>query len=507
MTDLDFTTGVPETELKDGGMLAGRVGEERVLLVRRGGDVHAVGATCTHYGADLAEGAVVDGTIRCPWHHACFDLKTGGVLRAPALAPLPLWRVDRRDGRLYVTERVEPAEPSPPGGPQSVVIVGAGAAGTNAAETLRREGYGGRVVLISQEEDLPYDKPNLSKEFLAGTAQADWLPLHTPEHYAALRVELRLGVTVSAIDTKAKQVTTSNGERLPYGALVLATGASPRRLSVAGGEGIHTLRTRRDAERLVEAAAGARSVVVIGAGFISLEVAASLRQKGREVMVVSPEPVPLERVLGPALGERVRRIHEEHGVGFRLGRSPSAVEPGAVLLDDGSRVPADLVVAGIGVSPSVDLARAAGLAVENGVVVDVFLETSAPGVFACGDIASWPDERTSERLRVEHWVVAGRQGQTVARNILGRREPYRAVPFFWSAHYDVVIAYVAHARTWDSTEVIGSLEANDATVVYRSAGRVLAVATLGRDAVSLAAEAAMERGDAPGLEEILRGRG
>lgn len=507
MRDFDLTAGVPDSDLEDGGMLSGHVGEERVLLVRRGGEIHAVGAHCTHYSADLAEGAVVDGTIRCPLHHACFDLRTGAVLRAPALGPLPLWRVDRRDGRLFVTERAEPAARPAREGPESVVIVGAGAAGVNVAVTLRSEGYAGRVVLLSREAELPYDKPNLSKDFLAGTAPAEWLPLHPADHYARLGVELRLGVTVSAVDTAARKVTTSSGERLSWGALVLATGASPRRLTVPGAERVRYVRTREDAELLVAAAGTARSAAVIGSGFIGLEVAASLRQRGLGVVVVSPDTVPFERTLGPALGARIRRIHEEHGVAFRPGRSVEGIEAGSVLLDDGSRVAADLAVAGIGVSPSAELARAAGIAVENGVVVDAYLETSAPGVFACGDLASWPDERTSERLRVEHWVVAGRQGQTVARNILGRREKFRAVPFFWSAHWDVVIAFVGHARGWDSAEVEGSLERNDATVVYRRAGRVLAVATVGRDAVSLAAEAAMERGDAPGLEEIVRASG
>jgi NADPH-dependent 2,4-dienoyl-CoA reductase/sulfur reductase-like enzyme/nitrite reductase/ring-hydroxylating ferredoxin subunit len=506
MADPDLTTGIPDSELRDGEKLAGRVGDERVLLVRCGEEVHAVGATCPHYGADLAEGAVVDGTIRCPWHHACFDLRTGSVLRAPALVPLSLWRVDRRGGRLFVTRRLHPAPPPKTEGPDSVVIVGAGAAGVNVADTLRREGYDGRIVLISREAELPYDKPNLSKGFLAGAAPAEWLPLHPLEHDAALRIEPRLGVTVSAVDTAARLITTSSGERVSYGALVLATGASPRRLSIAGGEDVAYLRTRRDAERIVQAARAARNAAVIGSGFLGLEVAASLRQKGLDVVVVSPERIPLERPLGPALGARIRRIHEEHGVVFRLGRFAVAVETGDVLLDDGSRVAADLVVAGIGVSPCVELARAAGLAVEDGVVVDEYLETSEPRVFACGDIASWPDAWTGERLRVEHWVVAGRQGQTVARNILGRRERFRAVPFFWSAHFDVVIAHVGYGSGWDTGDVDGSLERNDATVVYRRAGRVWAVATVGRDAVSLAAEAAMERGDRAGLEEVLDGK-
>jgi NADPH-dependent 2,4-dienoyl-CoA reductase/sulfur reductase-like enzyme len=446
----------------------------------------------------------VNGTIRCPWHHACFDLKTGAVLRAPALAPLERWRVDRRGDRFFVAEPIGPVPPSSSAGPESVIIIGMGASGVNVAETLRHEGYAGRIVMISREADLPYDKPNLSKDFLAGAAPAEWLPLHPREYYEDQRIELRLGVTISSLDTTAKRITTSSGERLTFDALVLATGASARMLTVDGADRVSYLRTRRDGEALVAKAASARRAVVIGSSFIGLETAASLRQKGLEVVVTSPDRVPLERVLGPEVGSRIRSIHEEHGVVFRLGHSVAAVDARGVVLDDGERLDGDLIVAGIGVSPAIDLARAAGITTADGIVVNEYLETSAPDVFACGDVASWPDRRTGERLRVEHWVVAGRQGQTVARNILGKRERFGTVPFFWSAHFETVINYVGHATRWDAVEVHGSLQRNDATIVYRLTGRVQAVATIGRDRVSLAAEEAMERGDNDKLNEILQ---
>jgi NADPH-dependent 2,4-dienoyl-CoA reductase/sulfur reductase-like enzyme len=253
------------------------------------------------------------------------------------------------------------------------------------------------------------------------------------------------------------------------------------------------LRTRADAERIVAVAAAGSRAVVIGSSFIGLEVAASLRAREVEVVVVAPDAIPLARILGTEVGSRIRCIHEEHGVSFRLERGVATIETGAVLLDDGSRIAADLVVAGIGVTPSLELAHAAGITVANGVVVNEYLETSAPNVFACGDIASWPDGRSMTSLRVEHWVVATRQGQTVARNILGRRETFDAVPFFWSAHYDVTISYVGHAMAWDSIEIDGSLEENDASVSYRKGDTLLAMATIGRDRASLATEAAIER--------------
>ncbi len=492
MTDRDFANGIPVDELAQAGMIAGRLGEDEVLLVRAGDDVYAVGASCPHYHAPLVEGLVVGGTLRCPWHHACFDLATGAVLRAPALAGLPVWRVERRGDRYFIGEPCR-AGFSPPEGQgglkpalHRVVIIGTGAAGVNVAGTLRAEGYEGSIVMLDRDTDLPYDKPNLSKDYLAGNAPAEWLPLHPDTFYEDQRIDLRLGISVSSLDTAAKEVVASDGERLSYDALVLATGCSPRMLNLPGAERVHYLRTRRDAETLVARAASARRAMVIGSSFIGLEVAASLRQKGLEVVVTSPDGVPLERILGPEVGARVQAIHEQHGVVFRLGQTVTEIDADA-----------DLVVAGIGVTPNIDLARAAGIDVANGIVVNDYLETSAPGVYACGDVASPPAGR------VEHWVVAGRQGQTVARNILGKRERFTAVPFFWSAHYDVVIAYVGHAASWDAIDIHGSLDANDATIVYRGDGDVRAVVTIGRDAVSLAAEEALERGDRRRLEEIL----
>jgi apoptosis-inducing factor 3 len=233
-------------------------------------------------------------------------------------------------------------------------------------------------------------------------------------------------------------------------------------------------------------------VAIIGGSFIGLEVAASLRQRGLSVTVTSPDRIPLERVLGPEIGTRIRSIHEQHGVVFRLGRKVVGIDDHGITLDNSQRVDADLIVAGIGVSPAVELARQAGIATADGIVVNEYLQTSVPDVYACGDVASWPDFLSGERLRVEHWVVAGRQGQTVARNILGRKERFAAVPFFWSAHYDMVVAYVGHGAGWNSIEIDGSLDSNDAAVVYRRDGVVVAVATINRDTVSLAAEHQME---------------
>lgn len=360
---------------------------------------------------------------------------------------------------------------------------------------LRREGYDGAVTMISADESAPCDRPNLSKDFLAGTAPEDWIPLRPPDFYKDKRIDLVLGAKVSALDLSKKQVRLENGKTYGFEALLLATGAEPVRLKIEGAaEGqLNYLRTLADSRAIIAKAASARRAAVVGASFIGLEVAASLRTRGLAVEVIAPESQPLERVMGSQIGSLVRRLHAEHGVAFHMGATVKRIDGHKLTLSDGSTVEADFVVLGVGVQPSVALAEHAGLTTGRGVVVNQYLETSAPGVFAAGDIARWPDHYSGQPIRVEHWVVAERQGQTAARNILGYREPFNAVPFFWSQHYDVAINYVGHAEKWDAEEVEGSLEARDCAVTYKMGGKMLAVATISRDLESLRAEAGMER--------------
>ena len=503
----DLAQEIPLADLPDGGQLAGHFGGEPVLLVRRGEEVFAIGGQCTHYGGPLAEGIVVEDTVRCPWHHACFSLRTGEAVRAPALNPVAVYKVEREGERVVVREKVEPADPSPAPrkeDPASVVIVGAGGAGNCVAETLRREGYSGRIVVLAPEGEPPYDRPNLSKDYLAGNAPEDWIPLHPREFYDEHGIELRKA-EATAIDPQAKTVTLSDGTSLGYGALVLATGAEPIRLPIPGADlpHVHVLRSLADSRALIEASKSARRAVVVGASFIGLETAAALRMRNVDVTVVAPEEQPLGKILGPELGGFVRSLHEEHGVAFKLGTKPKAILEDGVELESGETVPADLVVLGVGVRPRLALAEAAGLEVDKGVLVDKHLQTSAPGIYAAGDIASWPDPHSGQRLRIEHWVVAERQGQAVARTILGRGEPFAAVPFFWSQHYDVTISYVGHAAKWDAIDVSGSIADRDATITYREGGRIAAVATIFRDRESLEAELAMERDDPAELGRIV----
>jgi apoptosis-inducing factor 3 len=498
----DLARGVPLDDLADGGMLGGHVGEEAVLLARRGSELFAIGATCSHYGGPLAEGLLVGDTVRCPWHHACFSLRTGEAVAAPAFNPMPCWRVERRDGTVFVREKIEPAGKGDRGKarrqsthPDRVVIVGGGAAGFAAAEMLRREAFSGQVTLLSSDDTAPYDRPNCSKDYLAGNAPEDWIPLRPNEFYKEQSIELELRTEVAAIDARARHVTLANGRTVAFDRLLLATGAEPVRLDIPGADQahVHVLRSLADSRAIIAKAQTARRAVVLGASFIGLEVAASLRARKIEVHVVAPERRPLERVAGREFGDFIRAIHEQHGVVFHLEETATAIGAANVKLKGGATLPADLVVVGIGVRPRIQLAERAGLKVDRGVAVNEYLETSVPGIFAAGDIARWPDPHSGEHLRIEHWVVAERQGQTAARNMLGQGQRFSDVPFFWSQHYDVPINYIGHAEKWDRLEIEGSIEGRDCLVRYRRNGKVLAVASIFRDVENLREEAAMER--------------
>ncbi|MDR5664148.1 FAD-dependent oxidoreductase [Burkholderia cenocepacia] len=494
----DLTQGIALDDLADGAMIEGHVGDAAVLLVRRADELFAVGAQCPHYGGPLAEGLLVGDTIRCPWHHAAFCLRTGEMERAPALDGLPCWRVERRDGRAVVVDARPAAAPpalKDTGLPASVVIVGGGAAAIAAAVTLRQEGYPHAITLLSADADPPYDRPNLSKDYLAGTAEADWLPLRAPSFYAEQRIDVRCNTRVTRLDPAQRSVELADGSRVEYGALLLATGAEPNRLNVPGADLPHvcTLRSRADCDALIAKLKTARRCVVVGASFIGLEAAAALRTRGLDVHVVAPDQHPMGRVLGDALGDTIKALHEAHGVVFHLGATPARIGPDSVTLSSGDVLPADVVLVGIGVHPNVELAQDAGLAVERGVTVDRFLQTSAPGIYAAGDIARWPDPLTGERIRVEHWVVAERQGIVAARNLLGQQRPFDAVPFFWSQHYDLTLRYVGHAEQWDRVEIDGDLGAHDCSIAYWRGNTRLAVVTIARDLDNLKAEAAFER--------------
>ncbi|WIY53911.1 FAD-dependent oxidoreductase [Devosia sp. YIM 151766] len=490
--DPDLTKGINLIDFGGRQMLRGHVGKASVVLALVGDEVLAVDARCTHYGGALDDGLLSGDTVRCPLHHACFSLRTGEALGVPAFDSLSCWLVERDGDQIRVREKARPVAARAVAGasePQAIAIIGAGAAGFACAEMLRRRGYAGALTMLSADKDPPYDRPNLSKDYLAGNAPAEWMPLKPEAFYREKTIDLRLGVSVASIDGTARKVVLDDGQVLAFDRLLIATGAEPVRPPIPGADLAHvfTLRSFSDGRALAAATEKAKSAVVLGSGFIGLETAAALRMRGLEVHVVSRDARPLEKLLGPALGDVIAALHEDHGVKFHMQTSIRAIAADAVTLETGERIATDLVIIGAGVRPRTALAEAANLPVAHGILVDARLETPMPGIYAAGDVARWSGGADGETRRVEHWVVAERQGQVAAENMLGASMPFRDAPFFWSAHYDTAIRYVGHAETWDECVVDGNIAAHDASISYRRGGRTLAVATIGRDIEALAA--------------------
>lgn len=494
----DLTKGISLLDFGNQPLLRGRVEGEPVILARVGDEIMAVGANCTHYGAPLEAGLIVGETIRCPWHHACFSLRSGEALGAPAFDPLPCWRIERDGDRIVVRGKIIPELPSPSpdmvaNQPASIVIIGGGAAGFACAEMLRRRGYQGELTLLSDDADAPCDRPNLSKDYLAGSAPEKWIPLKSSDFYVRNSIHLLLRTKINKIDTAAHTVTADDGRIFPFDRLLLATGAEPVRPPIPGADQNHvfTLRTLTDSRAIIEQEKHAKSAVVLGSGFIGLEAAAALRARGLEVHVVSQDKEPLEKTLGFELGGFIRNLHQQHGVQFHMDTSLARIGSHEVVLNNGNELAADLVIIGVGVRPRVSLAEAAGIAINNGILVNEYLETNVPGVFAAGDTARWHDPVSGQTQRIEHWVLAERHGQVVAENMLGVHTAFQDVPFFWSAHYDISIRYVGHAQSWDTLEIEGNMAAYDCLIRYQKKGKTVAVAAIGRDKQALEYHALM----------------
>jgi len=500
MADRDLANGIASTDLEEGRILAGVVDGRDVVLVRHRGRVCALAGICTHLKAPLADGIVADGTLRCPWHHARFDVETGEAVGAPAFAPLDRFAVVEEQGRVRVegpAPRVEAAPAKTGRRIGRVVIIGGGGAGHACAEMLARYGADATVTLLSDEPDAPYDRTFCSKQYLAGKAERDDTALPPPGE----GMTLRTGVAVTRIDRDAGAVVLGDGERVAYDILVLATGSAavPPDFYGANRDDVHVVRGLADADRLIAALAGSARAIVIGSSYVGLEVAASLVGRGLEVAVVSDADLPLEKTAGPEVGAMIRDLHQSKGVTFHLNRRVARWDGHAATLDDGSRVEGDLLVAGIGAKPRTELAEAAGLTLAakeagGGVQVDACLRTSDPAIHAIGDIASVPDPRLGHPIRVEHWVVAQRMGQWLARHLMGEGEAeYAEVPFFWSGHYDLSLRYVGHVASTEDRAIDGDVAGRDFVVSFAEEGRERAVLTAGRDVLALEKEHGWER--------------
>ena len=363
---------------------------------------------------------------------------------------------------------------------QTHIIVGASLTGAKAAETLRQDGFEGRIAVIGAEDERPYERPPLSKDYLRGEVGREKVYVHEEDFYAEHDIELRLGRSAVRLDTSTSELELDDGDRLRYDRLLLATGAEPRRLSIPGADlgGVFYLRSVEDSDALRERLDRGGSVVVVGAGWIGAEVAASARQRGLEVTVVEPASVPLERVLGAELGGVYRDIHTDHGVRMLLGTGVEAFEGDTAIervrTDDGRELECDFVVVGVGVEPRTELASKAGIAVDNGVVVDAQLQASVPGVFAAGDVANAHHPFYGDHIRVEHWANALNQGPAAARNMLGQSVPYERLPYFFSDQYEVGMEYSGFARSWDRVVFRGDPAAREFIAFWLIEDRVVA---------------------------------
>ncbi len=502
----DFSKGVSIDLLQEGEILRGHVGEEAVLLIRHEGEVHAIGAVCSHAGGPLEKGILKGDSVVCPWHHSCFNIRTGHPEKAPALAAIPSWYTKIFDDKIFVTERKHPPIlPYRDTAHQKMVIVGAGAAGVAAATRLRQSGFMGSIHLISAESTLPYDRTLLSKEYMSGIIFDEELPLWSKEFYAQNKIKLELGVEVRDINPEAKTVILSDRRTLQYDSCLLATGGVPLTPPITGIELEHVfkLRSLGDAQKILGQLSWGKRVAIIGAGFIGLEVAAALRDRHMEVHLIAPEELPLLRTLGVTAASYLKKLHEKNGVNFHLGHKVDEITPQKVILDDQSEIECDLVIVGAGIRPTLDLPIRAGCAVGNGVKVNEYLETTIPGIYAAGDIALWPDLLTGKHCRVEHWEVAERLGQTAALNMMGIPTKFVEVPFFWTEHYGIQMGYVGHSSGFDRMDVLGELDDNDFAIAYYEGDRVIGLLTVGRDEESLLVESALSKMDGQAAQEII----
>ena len=487
-------------DLNDGEMKSVTVGDREVLLARVEGRYHALHAHCTHYGAPLAEGILNGDRVMCPWHHACFSVQTGALLEPPALDAQPRFEVTEEDGEVFVTvpedapeKRVpDMASPNTEEDPRTFVILGTGAAGFAAAEALRREGFQGRVVMVSQEDALPYDRTLLSKDYLAEEKTMGWIPAREGSFYQTHAIDLMLGRHVTRLEPSAKKLTFADGDTLSYDALLLASGSKPRTLDVPGStlSGVFTLRSLRDSERIISQLDEGSRVVVVGSSFIGMECASSARARGAEVTVVARSK-PFASLFGEDVATMLQKLHEENGVVFRKGAQVERLEGESqvegVVLDTGERLYADTVIIGIGVEPATDFLEGVPKNDDGGVSVDAAMHVmGGDGLHAAGDLAAF--NYRGERVRIEHWRVAMQGGVAAARAMLGQDVSFDGVPLFWSKQHGVGLRYVGHAEDWDDVVIDGDLDAREFLAYYVKGNEIKAVLGFQRDAELCAVE-------------------
>ncbi len=507
---------VNENYMKNGEMKNIQAGGgEELLLCRVEDKYYALSAKCTHYGGPLAEGVLSGDRIVCPWHHACFNAKTGHTLEPPAQDNLIKYETSVKGGEVFISIPAPGEEKH-----QSIkkaktvkadsnvfVILGGGAAGFAAAQTLRQDGYDGRIIMVSQENRAPYDRPNLSKDYLSGQAQEDWMPLRSDEFYKENNIELLLNKKVRELKVKDKEIIFGDGRSIKYNKVLIATGGKARKLNLPGEnlKNIFSLRSFDDADGIIKAAGQSENVVIIGASFIGLETAYSLSKKKIPVTVISQELIPFERVFGREVGKLFKKLHEENGVNFKLSRTLKAFEGKekveSVSLEQGGRIDADTVIVGIGVKPATDFISGLNLLPDGSIRVNKNFLASVD-VYAAGDIVTIPDWRTGEDIRIEHWRTALQQGRAAAHNMAGKETSFDSIPFFWTDQLGLSLQYVGHAKDWEEIIIHGDITSKDFISFYIKKDIVYSAAGCGRDKEMAAIEELMRRNIMPSASKL-----
>ena len=506
-------------DLQNGETKQVSVGETEILLAKIADKFYAVGAHCTHYKAPLAEGVVNGESVICPWHNACFNLVTGDRQAPPGLDSLTRYDVRIEGDRIFVTvpastlaQRLPAmAKFDPDADSRTFVVLGAGAAGSAAVEKLREVGFQGRVIMVTQEDILPYDRTWLSKDYLTGKVSKEEMPLRTKEFYQDNNIEVLLNKQVVKVDVASRAIAFADNSTQNYDSLLLATGGKPRNLDIAGANlaNVFTLRSFQDIEQILAASKQASRVVVIGSSFIGMETAAGLTQNGLQVTVVSPSGLPFEKILGKEIGQLFQKIHEEQGVTFKLKTKVTKIEGNSqverVILDNGNSLNCDLVIVGIGVQPATEYLQGVELnEKDQSVVVDKYL-CAAEGLYAAGDIARFPNLRTNQSIRVEHWRIAAQHGEIAAANMAGQKVEFAGVPVFWTAQYKFPLRYIGHAEEWDEIIFDGELEKREFIAFYIKGDRILAAAASQRDTQMAAISELMRLDKMPTVEQLRAG--
>jgi NADPH-dependent 2,4-dienoyl-CoA reductase/sulfur reductase-like enzyme/nitrite reductase/ring-hydroxylating ferredoxin subunit len=491
----------------------------KLLLANVSGTIHALTGTCPHYGAPLAEGTLCGSRLRCPWHQGCFDITTGDLLEPPPLVGLKRYDVRVEADQIFVTLAPdsrpfrEPAGVADPTDRRNFVILGAGAAGECAAQTLREAGYRGRLHLISPELDLPYDRPALSKNYLAGQPLDHPLPLQPPGFYSRLAIE-RVTGRIASISPADRTVAFEDGRpAIPYDALLIAPGSIPRKLDIPGADlpNIFTLRSLRDCDRILSAVKSGAQAVLIGTGFIGMEAASALTQRGMRVTVIGRDAVPFERVLGEPIGQMLRQIHEHNGVTFRLNAQVARFEGNSsavrrVALQSGEALDADLVILALGVRPNTEFLRGSvDLKDDGSISVDSSMRvTGQTNIYAAGDIARFPRPQRNDPIRVEHWRVAQQQGRVAALNMAGKPTTYGEAPYFWSFQHNVGLDYVGHGAGFDRIYINGDTSPDhpDFLAFYIQLDDILAVLGCNHSRETNAIAELMRAGRMPSASEV-----